>query len=315
MSINEPDIYSLCGQDATATFDLTTRDYEILNFCFECTIIYSDENGPIDNPESYTNTTNPQTLAVTVISEFGCVETTQLELLVTPQMEIASLDISGQDVVVNMSAEGDFIFRVDNINYGNLNSFSDLTIGQHTLQVTDLTCGNTIVMTFNIVPDAPLGETSQEFTEGETLADLDVEGEGIQWYSTPGDAPPSNMDADTPLALSTPLINGTTYYASQTISGAESTQRLAVTAVMILGLKDNALTELRYYPNPVKDVLTISNTAAIDDVVIYNTLGQIVLQERSAGKDALIKMASLESGTYLVRIFSNNQQKTIRVIK
>ncbi|RYY31978.1 MAG: T9SS type A sorting domain-containing protein [Sphingobacteriaceae bacterium] len=161
----------------------------------------------------------------------------------------------------------------------------------------------------------PTGESTQTFNEGETLADLDVEGENIQWYLTPGDAPPSNMDADMPLPMNTVLMDNTTYYASQTLNGIESVERYPVTAVMVLGMKNQALAELRYYPNPVKEVLTISNTAAIDGVVIYSTLGQVVLEQKPDTQDALINMASLESGIYIVKISSNNQQKTIRIIK
>jgi hypothetical protein len=58
-----------------------------------------------------------------------------------------------------------------------------------------------------------------------TVADLTTtSGSNIKWYSasTGGSA----------LATSTVLVNGTTYYASQTINGVESTSRLDVTATV-----------------------------------------------------------------------------------
>jgi hypothetical protein len=58
-----------------------------------------------------------------------------------------------------------------------------------------------------------------------TVADLTTtSGSNIKWYaaSTGGSA----------LATSTTLVNGTTYYASQTVNGVESTSRLAVTATV-----------------------------------------------------------------------------------
>ena len=60
-----------------------------------------------------------------------------------------------------------------------------------------------------------------------TVASLTTtSGAAIKWYSaaTGGSA----------LATSTALANGTTYYASQTVNGVESTTRLAVTAKVIL---------------------------------------------------------------------------------
>jgi hypothetical protein len=70
---------------------------------------------------------------------------------------------------------------------------------------------------------APTGSALQTFCTGATVADLTATGNNIQWYaaSTGGTALPS----------STALVNGTTYYASQTNGGCEST-RLAVAVVI-----------------------------------------------------------------------------------
>lgn len=59
-----------------------------------------------------------------------------------------------------------------------------------------------------------------------TLSDLIVSGTGIKWYNA---ATGGTEYTD----LSTPLVNGTTYYASQTVNGVESTMRLAVTAIPV----------------------------------------------------------------------------------
>jgi hypothetical protein len=63
------------------------------------------------------------------------------------------------------------------------------------------------------------------YAQTPTVADLTTtSGSNIKWYSasTGGSA----------LATSTVLVNGTTYYASQTINGVESATRLAVTATV-----------------------------------------------------------------------------------
>lgn len=69
-------------------------------------------------------------------------------------------------------------------------------------------------------PAAPTGAANQTFCSGATLAQVSVTGSTIQWYATPsgGSLLPSN----------TVLANGTTYYATQTVNGLESTNRLAV---------------------------------------------------------------------------------------
>jgi hypothetical protein len=77
----------------------------------------------------------------------------------------------------------------------------------------------TSTMTTCSVP--PTGSTSQPFCGATTVASLSATGTSIKWYSV--------ASAGTQLSTSTALTNGSTYYATQTISGCESKTRLAVT--------------------------------------------------------------------------------------
>jgi hypothetical protein len=58
----------------------------------------------------------------------------------------------------------------------------------------------------------------------QTVANLVATGSNIQWYAA--------ATGGTALATTTALVNGTTYYASQTVNGVESTARFAVTATV-----------------------------------------------------------------------------------
>ena len=71
---------------------------------------------------------------------------------------------------------------------------------------------------------APTGSASQTYCSGATVANLTATGSNIQWYAT--------STAGTALALNTELVNGTTYYASQTNGGCQSATRLAVTVTL-----------------------------------------------------------------------------------
>lgn len=71
---------------------------------------------------------------------------------------------------------------------------------------------------------APTGAASQTFCAGITVADLVATGTNIKWYDA--------ATAGSVLSASTVLVNGTTYYATQTVSGVESTNRLAVTVTL-----------------------------------------------------------------------------------
>ena len=69
------------------------------------------------------------------------------------------------------------------------------------------------------------------------------------------------------------------------------------------------------YPNPVKDILNLSYIKAITNVRVFNLLGQEVITKAVNSKQSAIDFSHLPEGTYLVKIFANNQTKTIKVIK
>ena len=75
-------------------------------------------------------------------------------------------------------------------------------------------------------PAAPTGSASQSFCtiDNPTVANLVATGTAIQWYAT--------ATGGTPLASTIALVNGTTYYASQTVSGCESATRFAVSVTI-----------------------------------------------------------------------------------
>lgn len=70
-----------------------------------------------------------------------------------------------------------------------------------------------------------------------------------------------------------------------------------------------------YYPNPVTDVLNITYTNEISKVQVMNLLGQEVMVKSINATQSQIDMSNLASGTYLVKVTSDNKVKTIKVIK
>ena len=70
-----------------------------------------------------------------------------------------------------------------------------------------------------------------------------------------------------------------------------------------------------FYPNPVKDILNISNAQNISKVQVINLLGQEMLVKTMNENQGQVDMSQLSSGTYLVKVTSEDQVKTIKVIK
>ncbi|NRR92349.1 T9SS type A sorting domain-containing protein [Winogradskyella undariae] len=70
-----------------------------------------------------------------------------------------------------------------------------------------------------------------------------------------------------------------------------------------------------YYPNPVKNTLTLNAQNTIEQVAMYNMLGQEVLRATPNTVDSDLDMSNLQTGTYFVRVTIGNVTETIKVIK
>jgi gliding motility-associated-like protein len=99
-------------------------------------------------------------------------------------------------------------------------------------------------------PAAPTGNSNQLFCNSATIANLTIIGQNIQWYTT--------ATGGAPLTNTTSLINGTTYYASQTINGCESLIRkpVLVTVIVVPIPTGNSIQEFCKIDNPIVSNLT-----------------------------------------------------------
>lgn len=153
----------------------------------------------------------------------------------------------------------------------------------------------------------PEGDTNQSFVLGETLADLEVTGVDLVWFS--------DAEGTEELPESTELVDQTTYYVSQLESGKCESELLSVTVYEVLGLEGSLMRNLIVYPNPVKSTLTIENSKTISKLELYNLLGQKVLTVRPKGLEANMDLTSLQSGVYLLRVESDNTSVIYKIIK
>ncbi|MFH6972330.1 Ig-like domain-containing protein [Flavobacterium petrolei] len=181
----------------------------------------------------------------------------------------------------------------------NINGAPAATIGIYDAASTSLTLSNSstnpttsstaVLATINAKPASgqiyrftpnvtPTGSVSQVFcaSTSPTVASLAATGTDIKWYNavTGGSALPS----------STPLINGTHYYATQTISGCESSTRFDVTA-SVSNTTVPTGTALQMYCSGAK----VSNLTATGTAIKWYTT--------SSGGSALATTTDLVNGT------------------
>jgi hypothetical protein len=160
----------------------------------------------------------------------------------------------------------------------------------------------------------PTGDAVQAITAptaaDATIEDLVVVGTGIKWFASEADAL-ANINQ---LPVGSLITDGTTYYAVSS-AGTFNSAALAVTANVTLSVGgfDNA--SFNYYPNPVTDVLTVSYSNAISEIVVYNLLGQQVLIAKPNATQTQVDLSGLNTGTYMVKVTSDEVTKTVKVVK
>ena len=76
-----------------------------------------------------------------------------------------------------------------------------------------------------------------------------------------------------------------------------------------------ASTAFSYYPNPVNNTLSLRGVKDIQNVAVYNMLGQEVLRTAPNTVNSDVDMSGLQSGTYFVKVMIENATKTIKIIK
>ncbi len=71
---------------------------------------------------------------------------------------------------------------------------------------------------------------------------------------------------------------------------------------------------ITFYPNPVKDIVNFSSENAIENIIIYNILGQEVLSKKVNSNELSIDISNLSTGTYVAKL-NNNKSQTVKLVK
>ncbi len=152
---------------------------------------------------------------------------------------------------------------------------------------------------------APVAEANQTFTEGQTLADLDVTGTGLVWYA---DAELAEV-----LEPTHELVHGITYYVVATNDDCQS-EALAITVEEEVGITSFGRYAFKYYPNPVSQVLDLRSNTAISEVVVFNMLGQ-QLNLPIQPDNSQIDMTELPAGNYFISVTIEGVNRIFKVVK
>ncbi len=93
----------------------------------------------------------------------------------------------------------------------------------------------------------------------------------------------------------------------------------AITDIVIdgtnLGVSDNTIAGFSYYPNPTNGILNLKSVDNIENVSLYNLLGQLVVNNSVNATTSQVDISGLSTGTYLMKVSVNGQIGTYKVLK
>lgn len=70
-----------------------------------------------------------------------------------------------------------------------------------------------------------------------------------------------------------------------------------------------------FYPNPTKDVLNFSSSYTIENITIYNLLGQEVLFKEVNSSEFILDINHLSNGSYVGKLNTNEKSHSVKLIK
>ncbi len=123
----------------------------------------------------------------------------------------------------------------------------------------------------------------------------------------------------------TGLTDGVTYYVRVWSDGVAARQgNFRIEGTFDITVSDATLSTedfdtngdlFSYYPNPVTNTLTLNAQNSIQNVSVFNMLGQQVMRTAPNAVNSEVDMTTLNPGAYFVQVTINNTTETIRVIK
>ena len=159
------------------------------------------------------------------------------------------------------------------------------------------------------------GATTQVINGGvaadATIEDIVVTTNGtVTWFASSADATANTN----PLPVGTQLVDGNIYYGVSNIGTCRSTT-LAVTVTVVLGNESFDLSQLNYYPNPVKDIFNVKYNKEIISVDVYDLTGRKVIEMKPNTLEVQLNMTNLSNAMYIVRLQSVDGITELKVYK
>ena len=151
---------------------------------------------------------------------------------------------------------------------------------------------------------SPAGYTSVTFYTADSEDAVETDLTLVDWFDN--QCVPEN-DA------TIPVVAGQAYYVYVANTGGISD--VVIDGTFYLGANDNQIEGFTFAPNPANNVVTLSSVELIEQVELYNVLGQKVVSLQANALTQQVDVSSLATGTYIMQVTVNGKLGTYKLIK
>ena len=122
------------------------------------------------------------------------------------------------------------------------------------------------------------------------------------------------IDAD-PVPFQTDNVLGGMNFTSTDSNTSYWLDWISVLDTVTNDIDDFSTTNFKIFPNPITDLLNIESAAVIDEIQVYDMLGNEVLSSSPDAVSPSIDMSTLSSGLYLVKVIIDDFSRTFKILK
>ena len=92
-------------------------------------------------------------------------------------------------------------------------------------------------------------------------------------------------------------------------------QNLKIVEGSSLSIEESNTSEIKLFPIPTTEILNIESSLPIEEVMVYNLLGEVNISAYMYKNEISLDVTSLEPGIYFLRLSLNSSQEIIKFIK
>lgn len=244
----------------------------------------------------------------------GCTQTSTVNVTVNPSPALVT---SGTTVICEGASTTLGVNGAASYNWspGNISS-NTITVAPNSSSTYSVTgtgangCmdSTTVMVTVNANPVATLTAANDSACNNDALITLNGTPAGGVYF---GSSVNGNMFDPSAAPIG---ANAITYVYTDG-NGCSDTSGATILVDICLGIDNAVLTTLNAYPNPFTDVLTLTSGEVMEQVQVYDALGQLVLQQNVQSDKCMLDLAGYESGIYFVNVIGRNGIQKVIVTK